>query len=589
MCGIIAYRGPREVLPILMDGLHRMEYRGYDSAGIAVVQPNGIALEKRKGKLDVLAGTLKDKTIPGTVGIGHIRWATHGAPSDVNAHPHADAEGKIVVVHNGIIENANALRTQLEGEGVRFVSETDTEIFAHLIARELRNGGALEDAVHRTLMAIRGAYGIAVLSRDEPEKIVAARFGSPLILGIVGDGEYIVASDVTAILRHTRRVIYLEDGDVVTLTPNAYMIHTRGQTPIERTPEQIDWDIAAAEKGNHPHFMKKEIYEQPAGVQMSMQGRVLEDEGLAKLGGLEHVADQLREAERLVIVACGTAYHAGLVGEYMIEEYARVPVEVITASEFRYKQLLPDHHTAYLAISQSGETADTIAALQEVKRQGGLTLGIVNVVGSTVSRITDAGVYNHIGPEIAVASTKAFTSQLTVLALLTLVLARQRKLSLAQGQRIVRELAHLPAKIEAILRQDEHIRDIAYRYAQSENMLYLGRKYNYPIALEGALKLKEIAYTHAEGYPAGEMKHGPIALIEESFPTVVIAPQDSVYEKNVSNIEEVRARRGPIIAVATEGDAELAKRVDDIMEIPKTLEMLTPILSVVPLQLFAYH
>lgn len=572
-----------------MDGLHRMEYRGYDSAGIAIAEPESVFLKKKAGKLAVLKEALAGVDHKGTTGIGHIRWATHGEPNDTNAHPQTDAEHEIFVVHNGIIENSKELRTRLEASGHTFTSQTDTEIFVHLI-KDALDGKPLEQAVAEALQHVRGAYGIAVLRRSEPEKIVAARFGSPLLLGIVGEGEYLVASDVTAILRHTRKVVYLEDNDLVTLTPERYVITRRNGEHVSRDPEHIDWDIAAAEKGNHPHFMKKEIFEQPATVQISMQGRMLPDEGAARLGGLTEVREKLGEIKRLSIIACGTAYHAGLVGEYMIEEYARIPVDVTHASEFRYRQLLPDPGTAYLAISQSGETADTIAALKETARQGGLTLGLVNVVGSTIARETDAGVYNHIGPEIAVASTKAFTSQLTVLALFTLLLGRDRELSIAQGQRIVKELSLLPEKIETILKEyDKKIQDIAYTVAQSQGFLYLGRKYNYPIALEGALKMKEIAYIHAEGYPAGEMKHGPIALIDETFPTIAIVPQDSVYEKNLSNLEEIRARKGPVIAIATEGDTRITDVAEHVLFIPKSLEMLTPILSVIPLQLLAYY
>ncbi|MFA6943522.1 MAG: glutamine--fructose-6-phosphate transaminase (isomerizing) [Patescibacteria group bacterium] len=588
MCGIIGYTGPQKAMPILLDGLHRMEYRGYDSAGIAITEPESVFLKKKAGKLAVLKESLAGIDHAGTTGIGHIRWATHGEPNDANAHPQTDADHEIFVVHNGIIENSKELRAQLQESGHVFTSQTDTEIFAHLI-KDALGDKPLEQAVIKALQHVRGAYGIAVIRRSEPEKIVAARFGSPLLLGVVGEGEYIVASDVTAILRHTRKVVYLEDNDVVTLTPERYIITRRSGEQVSRDTEHIDWDIDAAEKGNHPHFMKKEIFEQPATVQISMQGRMLPDEGAARLGGLTEVRDKLRDIKRLSIIACGTAYHAGLVGEYMIEEYARIPVDVTHASEFRYRQLLPDQGTAYLAISQSGETADTIAALKETERQGGLMLGLVNVVGSTIARETHAGVYNHIGPEIAVASTKAFTSQLTVLALLSLLLGRDRELSIAQGQRIVKELSLLPEKIETILKNEsKKIQDIATAIAESKGILYLGRKYNYPIALEGALKMKEIAYIHAEGYPAGEMKHGPLALIDETFPTVAIIPQDSVYEKNLSNLEEIRARKGPIIAIATEGDRRITEIAQHVIFVPKTLEMLTPILSVIPLQLLAY-
>ncbi len=589
MCGIIGYIGKQSAYPILLDGLRRMDYRGYDSAGIAIAEPKGIVVEKKAGKIQVLEEATKDKKWQGRVGIGHIRWATHGEPNEVNAHPHPDCDNQLFVVHNGIIENAQELRQELTEAGHSFRSETDTEVFSHLIEEASKTAKNLEEAVVEALKRVKGAYGIAVISKAEPGKIVGARLGSPLVLGLASDDQFILASDVTAILPHTRNVIYLEDYDMVVLNEQGYTIKTVSNQLVERKPEKIDWDITAAEKGNHPHFMKKEIFEQPSTVKTSMQGRTIDHLGLAKLGGLESVSEQLDKIERLVIIACGTAFHAGLIGKYMLEEYAKMPVEVAYASEYRYRNLIPDSKTAYLAISQSGETADTIGAIREAKRIGGLTLGIVNVVGSTLARETDAGVYNHIGPEIAVASTKAFTSQLTILALLTLFFGRKRGLTVSQGREIIVELKLIPEKIDAILDNDAEIRKIAYQFAKSDNMMYLGRKYHYPLALEGSLKIKEISYVHAEGYPAGEMKHGAIALIQSSVPTVGIVPRDSVYEKTLSNLEEIKARSGPIIAVATKGDKKVRSLTDYVMEVPETIEMLYPILSVIPLQLFAYY
>lgn len=589
MCGIIGYIGKQNALPILLDGLHRMEYRGYDSAGVAVVEGTQIALEKKQGKIVNLEGALAGKKFTGSLGIGHIRWATHGEPSDVNAHPHTDCSRTFYVAHNGIIENASVLRAQLTKEGHIFQSETDTEIFAHLIEHASTKHAALEDAVAHALRDVIGAYGVAVISQKEPRKIVAARLGSPLVLGILQDGGYIIASDLTALLRHTRQVVYIEDHELLTLVDGTYTMSRHGEGPVHRAAEEVEWDIAQAEKGGYAHFMEKEIFEQPDALRMTLRGRTIEKNGLAKLGGLESAEEALRKVNRLIIVACGTARFAGLVGEYMLEEYARIPVEVEYASEFRYRQPLLDERTAVIAISQSGETADTIAAIREAKRKGALTIGIVNVVGSTIARDTDAGIYNHVGPEIAVASTKAFTSQLGVLALLTVMLGRDRQLSMVQGRNIILALHELPAKMETILRNSEHIRAIAQKYAHVQDAAFIGRKYNAAIAQEGALKLKEISYVHAEGFAAGEMKHGAIALIDASFPTIAIAPKDSVYEKNISNIQEIRARKGPVIAIATEGDEEISALSDDVIYIPETLEMLTPLLTVIPMQLFAYY
>jgi len=584
MCGIVGYIGEKSAKDILIDGLRRLEYRGYDSAGIIVLddKPN---LVKTEGKVDTLDEKIKDISMPGNIGIAHTRWATHGMPTDENAHPHFDCNKKIFIVHNGIIENYKHLKESLIKNGHIFSSETDTEVLAHLIEENYE--GNLESAVENALSKVIGTYGIAAISADEPDKIVAAKFGSPLIIGL-GDNESIIASDASAILRHTKQVVYPEEGEIVVVQKDGFI--TKGEISPKDRIAILEWELEQAEKSGFPHFMLKEIFEGPKVIKDSIRGRLIVDEGISKLGGLEDVADELSRIERLIIVGCGTAYYAGLVGEYLLEEYGGIPTEVEYASEFRYrKPLLDKETTALIAISQSGETADTLSAVKEVKMKGVLTLGIVNVVGSTIARETDAGVYNHAGPEIGVASTKALVSQLAILSLITLMFGRQRELSLVMGQRIAKEIYELPAKIEEILSQNDKIKEIAEKYKDYKDFLYLGRKYNYPIALEGALKLKEISYIHAEGYPAGEMKHGPIALIDENFPTFGICLKDSVYDKVYSNLCEIKARCGKIIVVASEGDSEIKNIADDVIYIPKTLEMLSPILTVVPLQLFAYH
>lgn len=591
MCGIIGYLGKKEATPILVHGLRQMEYRGYDSAGVAVIAGDdaGIGVCKKMGKIHNLEEALQSIELKGNVGIAHTRWATHGVPSDANAHPHSDCGKKIYVVHNGIIENFRELKQKLENEGHVFASGTDTEVLAHLIEKHYKDT-SLEKAVRESLSHVHGTYGIAVVASDEPEKIVAARLGSPLILGIVSNGEYIVASDVTAILRHTREVIYLDDGEVVTLTPKGYSIAVLNGEKIHKEVETVEWDVSQAEKAGFPHFMLKEIFEQDKTFEDVLRGRLVLEEGLVRLGGLLEVKDRLQKANRVTIVACGTAYYAGLVGKYMLEEYAGIPTEVEFASEFRYrKPVLQPEKDVVIAISQSGETADTLAAIREAKQKQCLTLGVVNVIGSTIARDVDAGVYSHAGPEIGVASTKAFTTQLGALAMITVFLGRQRQMSLVMGQRILKELQELPRLIQKTLKLNENIKAMAEKYSSTRDFLYLGRKYNYPIALEGALKLKEISYIHAEGYPAGEMKHGPLALIDENFPSLFIAPRDSVYEKVISNLSEIKARRGKVIALATEGDEDIPSIADDVLFIPKTLEMLTPILAAIPLQLFAYH
>jgi glucosamine--fructose-6-phosphate aminotransferase (isomerizing) len=588
VCGIVGYAGGRECLSILVEGIKRLEYRGYDSAGVAIQQDHSLHVVKAAGKIRELESRLARERPHGTTGIAHTRWATHGAPNDLNAHPITDASGRLAVVHNGIIENFAALKTALEADGVHFKTETDTEVLAHLIAKHQARGLSLEQAVGKALGAVEGTYGIAVISADEPGTVIGARRGSPLVVGIA-DGEYFLASDVAPIVEHTRQVVYLDDGEMAVLTPAGFHTATIANERVDKAVHEVDWDLAQIEKGGYDHFMLKEIFEQPESVRNAMRGRLNIEEGLAKLGGLNLTLEEMREIKRLIILACGTSWHAGLIGEYMIEEYARIPVEVEYASEFRYRNPILDEGTMVLVISQSGETIDTLAAMREAQRKGARALGVVNVVGSTIARESDGGVYIHAGPEIGVASTKAFTSQVAVLALLTLTLGRQRALSREAGIEMARELDRIPGKIEEILQRSDAVRVIAQKYAQRNNFIYLGRGTNFPVALEGALKLKEISYIHAEGYPAAEMKHGPIALIDENMPVVFLCPRDSAYEKVVNNMMEVRARRGRIIAIATEGDTEIARLADHVIFIPQTVSVLQPMLSVIPLQLLAYH
>lgn len=585
MCGIVGYLGKQNALPILLDGLKRLEYRGYDSAGISILHNGAILTTKAAGKISELDKKL-DQEAPGNLGIAHTRWATHGKPGELNAHPHSDCQGNIWVVHNGIIENYRELKEWLAGKGHKFVSETDTEVFSHLL--EEFYAGDLTAAMQEALTYVRGAYGVVAMSAQEPEKLVAARYGSPLLVGLA-ENETIIASDASAILRYTNQVVYMEDGEIAEINGSGFRIVDADARELEKEVSELEWDLDQAEKQDFPHFMLKEIHEQPAAVLDSIRGRADKETGRVKLGGLEAVSERLRQIEKLMIVACGTASYAGMAGEYMLEEYAGLSTEVEFGSEFRYRKPILNETTALLAISQSGETADTLAAIREAREKGALTLGIVNVVGSTISRETDAGVYNHIGPEIAVASTKAYTSQLAILALLTVFLGRQRQMSYTMGKRILDELGLLPEKMDSIIRESEKIKAIAGELSGFRHIAYLGRKYNYPTALEGALKMKELSYIHAEGYPSGEMKHGSIALIDDNFPTVCIAPKDSVYEKNVSNIEEIKARGGQVVAVTTEGNQELEVIADKVIYIPKTLEMLTPVLAAVPLQLLAYY
>lgn len=585
MCGIVGYIGKQEASNIVLSGLKRLEYRGYDSYGICFVEKDKYSLFKRVGKIEKTEQEFLNNNFKGNVCIAHNRWATTGLVNEENAHPHCDCKEEIFVVHNGIVENYKELREKLIKEGHKFISETDTEVIAHLIEKYYKDN--LENAVKRALDDVRGTYGLVVASTKEPDKIVVARMSSPLIIG-VGDNEFLVASDPSAIISRTRQIINLDDGEIAVLEVNNIRIY-KEEKESKKDIQTIDWDIELAEKGGYDHFMLKEIMEEPSVVEDAMRGRMLEEEGMVKLGGLDGVEKKLREINNLSLIGCGTAYYACKVGKYMIEEYADIPVEVDFGSEFRYKKPIIKKDGGVLFVSQSGETADTLSCLKEMKEKGSLTLGITNVVGSSQARETDAGVYTRSGPEISVASTKAFLGQLTVLVLITIYLGRQRNMSVVMGKRIISELKRIPELIKRILKQKEEIEKIAQKYKDYKNFWFIGRKYNYPIALEGALKLKEISYVHAEGVAGGELKHGPLALVEESFPTIAICPSDSVYDKMISNIEEIKARKGLVIAIATEGNEEIKKIADDVIYIPKTLEMLTPLLSVVPLHLFAYY
>ncbi len=588
MCGIIGYIGFRKAIPILINGLKRLEYRGYDSAGIALVEKRKVTVIKSSGKISNLEMLLKDADSDSIIGIGHTRWSTHGAPTDYNAHPHTNGTKTIAIVHNGIIENYRTLKIMLKEMGYQFSSDTDSEVVAHLISYFYEKEKNLFNAVRLALHEVEGAYGLAIVSSEEPDKIICARKGSPLIIG-VGENEHFVASDAPAILEYTSNVIFLEDGDIAEVRKDGFVIKSISNEIISREIEKIDLDIATIEKGGFPHFMLKEIFEQPESIKNSIRGRIILSAGNVKLGGLERVIDDLLDARRLILTACGTSWHAALVGEYMLEQYAEIPVEVEYASEFRYRDPILNSNDAVIAISQSGETADTLAAIREAKKRNALVLGICNVVGSSIARETQAGVYIHAGPELGVASTKAFTSQLAVLALISVLLGRRKNLPFSYGEKICQELLSLPEKIQTILNQYEYIKEISEKFVNSTNFLYLGRGYNFPVALEGALKLKEISYIHAEGYPAAEMKHGPIALVDENMPVVFIAIKDSTYDKILSNIEEVKARKGKVIAIISEDDKEIRSIVDYVIPIPNTIEMLSPILTIIPLQLMAYY
>ncbi len=592
MCGIVAYIGTQEAYPIVMKGLQRLEYRGYDSAGVALIaQAGDMRVFKQKGKVKELAEAAKNSDTSGTRGMGHTRWATHGEPNNVNAHPHTSGNGNLAIIHNGIIENYHVLRTALEREGHRFESDTDTEILVHLIEEiQLKEAASLEEAVRIALSRVVGAYAIVVMERSEPDKIVAARKGSPLVLG-VGNNELLLASDASPIVEYTKNVVYLNDEEIVVLRPNGQFqiktIDDELQTPFI---QHLDMELEAIEKGGFPHYMLKEIHQQPQTIADAMRGRLNVQQGIITLGGVVEYENALKNANRIIIVACGTSYIAGLIGEYLLEDLARIPTEIEYASEFRYRNPIVGDKDIVIAISQSGETADTLAALDLARDRAALTYGICNVVGSSIARATHAGSYIHAGPEIGVASTKAFTGQVTLLTLMALQLAQKRgTISMSYYFQLLGELENIPAKVQKVLESDAKIKYIASLWKDAPNALYLGRGYNFPVALEGALKLKEISYIHAEGYPAAEMKHGPIALIDENMPVVVIATNDSTRDKVISNIQEVKARKGKILAIVKENDPDIPQMVDHFIEIPDTAEPLTPLLSVIPLQLLAYH
>lgn len=592
MCGIVGYIGEKETIQVLIDGLKKLEYRGYDSAGLAYLEGTKLKTVKVQGKISKLEKMAEEIDFCPTVGIAHTRWATHGEPSETNAHPHTDCTGRIAVVHNGIIENYRALREYLTKKGHRFTTETDTEVIAHLIEDIYCNGDLpFWKAVRAALREVDGTYGLAVLFDGEPDRIIAARHGSPLLIG-AGDGENMVASDATAVIRHTNRVIYLEEGTIATIKKDSIKISTLDAVDISPKIEELSMSLDEIEKGGFPHYMLKEIYEQPTTLRNAYRGRLNYEEGVSRLNGLSEYFDFFKNIERIIITACGTSWHAALIGEYLIEELARIPVEVDYASEFRYRAPIIRENEAVFVISQSGETADTLAALREAKRQGAPVFGIVNVVGSTIARETDAGVYIHAGPEIGVASTKAFTSQVMVLEEIALLLGRMRGLSTARGKELINELMRVPELVQDVLDHEDknkEIKKIAEQNIDCQNFLYLGRGINFPVALEGALKLKEISYIHAEGYPAAEMKHGPIALIDKKTPAVFIATEDPLYDKIISNIEEIRARGGRIIVVATEGNEDIKKLADNVIYVPKTNPLLTPMVVAIPLQLLAYH
>ena len=588
MCGIVGYIGDKNCIPILINGLKRLEYRGYDSAGVGYIFDGKTYIIKSKGKVSLLEDKFNSLQCAANIGIGHTRWATHGVPNELNAHPHSNNQNSLLIIHNGIIENYHTLKLSLKNIGYHFKSDTDSEVIAHLIDSFLQKGYDLLKSVRLALSEVEGTYGLAIIYEKEPDKLIAARKGSPLVIG-VGEGENFVASDVSAILAHTKQVVYLEDGEIAEVYKDKFITKTINDEEINKEIHEISLSLEEIDKGGYSHFMLKEIMEQPESIKNSMRGRLLIDEGDAKLGGLENVLERLLNSKRIIISACGTSWHAGLVGEYMFEQFAQIPTEVEYASEFRYRNPIINSDDAVFFISQSGETADTLAALREAKSKGALALGICNVVGSSIARESMGGVYTHAGPEIGVASTKAFTSQLVVLALITLLLSRRRGMDQEEGKIIAKNLSKIPDQISKILKLNNQIEFIASEFQDAKNFLYLGRGFNFPVALEGALKLKEISYIHAEGYPAAEMKHGPIALIDENMPAVFIAPKDSTYDKIISNIQEVKARKGRIIAIASENDSEIDNLVDFSIKIPDSTSMLLPLLTVIPLQLLAYH
>src|SRR5262245_21217096 len=610
MCGIVGYVGHREAKDFLIEGLHRLEYRGYDSSGVVTITPEGqFAVVRSSDLIDLLEQKLAQSPAPGTIGIGHTRWATHGAPNDQNAHPHLGGKQVLALAHNGVIENFRTLKEQLETEGYIFRSATDTEIIAHLIASCLEKQSAaplsqsngahqphdlddrhapLVQAVQDALSQLRGTYGLAIIFREHPDVLIAARLGSPLVVG-VGDGEHFVASDASPLVGHTQRIVYLADHELAVLTANSLRVIHRDQGQVSHRVRDLEIDAADVDLGGYQHYMLKEIFEQPESLQNAMRGRLDRDEATAVFGGLNLSSQQLRQVNRLLLTACGTSWHAALVGEYLIEEFARIPVEVEYASELRYRNPPIDRDTLLFAITQSGETADTLAALREVKRKGHPTLAICNVVGSTIAHEADGGIYLHAGPEIGVASTKAFTSQCLTLAMLALYFGRIRHMGYGAGTRIIEQMQELPERVKQALECNAAVRQIAAKYAHCTNFLYLGRQYNFPTALEGALKLKEISYIHAEGYPAAEMKHGPIALVDEHTPSVFLMPQGFVYDKVMSNLEEIKARGGPVIAIAPQGDRTIARLADDVIYVPRVEEFLSPLVNIIPLQLLSYH
>ena len=585
MCGIIGYVGSKNNTELGIRALKRLEYRGYDSAGMAIIEDDGLESVKVSGKVDKLKEKLKETDFKGTPTLFHSRWSTHGGPTKENAHPQFDCKNEVAVVHNGIIENFTKIKQRLIEEGHEFTSETDTEVVAHLI--EKFYDGDLEDAVRKAINLLEGAYGLAVISTKEPDKIIAVKMSSPVVVSVNQSGGF-VSSDPAAIVEHSKNMIFLEDGEIAVVTEEGFQIKDKDQNVLEKEGVEIDWNLKEAQKSGYEHFMMKEMMEQPKSIKNSIRGRITDD-GDVKLGGLDEISHELESLEKLTILACGTSYFASMVGKYLIEEVSGVPVEVGLASEFRYRKRPYDKKEGFLFVSQSGETADTLKALEEVKKRHALTLGIVNVVGSSIARKTDGGIYNHAGPEIGVASTKAFTSQLSILTLLAVYLGRQRSLSKPEAEEILMELEELPEKVNSILKDRENIKKKAESYKNYEHLLFMGRRYNYPTAMEGALKLKEISYIHAEGYSAAEMKHGPIALIDEEFPTFAVCLQSSVYDKMISNVEEIRARKGPVIVLASEGDKNIENHSEDAIKIPKTKELLSPILAVVPFQLFAYY
>ena len=591
MCGIVGYIGKKEAYPILINGLKRLEYRGYDSAGVSLLDgKNDISILKKKGKVGELDEYARQFDVSGNIGIGHTRWATHGEPNDINAHPHTSMNGHFTLIHNGIIENYGRLKKRLEDRGYEFKTETDTEVLANLMEYiYLKGQVSAEIAVRLALHKAIGAYGLAILCKDEPDKLIAARRGSPLVIG-VGEDEYFLASDATPIVEHTKSVIYLNDNDVAILGRDELVLKTIKNDKLTPKVQKLDMEIGDIEKNGYDHFMLKEIFEQPRSIQDTFRGRISADREYISLGGLYTVLPALEQAKRIIILGCGTSWHAGLIGEYLIEDLARIPVEVEYASEFRYRNPIINSDDVVITISQSGETADSLAAIQQAKQAGATVLGICNVVGSSIPRETHAGVYTHAGPEIGVASTKAFTAQVTVLAMMAILLGKKRgQIDANAYQQLIQELSDIPGKIENMLQYNEEYKKLAGLYKDATNFLYLGRGYSFPVALEGALKLKEISYIHAEGYPAAEMKHGPIALIDENMPVVVIALQDKSYDKIVSNIQEIKARKGKVIALVTEGDTTIKEMADHVLEVPPTLETLASLLTVIPLQLLSYH